>query len=324
MHVIWGVLAVVSLASALPAGGIGATPPDAGANTVLSATRAANTRVDTKDNVSSVAWPLTRAQAILLALEHCDTIRVVSTPRAPNSLKHPYKSLFGTQIARAIADSSIVRFQGEVMALVRSVSQKFGALSLKQVQLDAVERAFRKLDAILQDDASTGCSGSTIAHDRAVIEGTKDGLRSDRAKYASELLKAEGELHSLLGRPGDEPRRIVAVDEPCDAHVEFDPNTCLREMRAMRPSIVEQEFRSRIAVLLLIIARNQLVPPKQSPPWTHDSSTCGRNAASPISTGSLTMSTLLDAWSRCSRLNGGYLPQRPAGSAISPRPRSGS
>ena len=208
--------------------------------------------------------PLTRTEAIRLALEHCDTIRVVSTPGNPISPTHWDNPQGRIMIARVIADTSIGRFQGEVMALVRSVSQKFGTLHLRQVQLAAVDRAVRQLDTILQDDACTGCTASKVAHDRATIEHCKNRLRSDRAKYAAELLKAEGELRSLLGRPVVE-RRITAVAEPCDAHVEFDLKTCLRQMSALRPELVEQEFLCRIAQLLWIIARNQLVLPQSLP-----------------------------------------------------------
>jgi outer membrane protein TolC len=214
-------------------------------------------------------WPMTLDEAIRIALDNSETVRVIDFGRFGNSLvglmgcpgEPPLRYSTGPMvIARLNADASQWRFKAEIMAEIRSFEQQYWNLAQAHVQLWAADRAVSLAQEVLnREQAELQIGRGTVAD---VAEATQrlEQLNLDLVTRTSDVITTERQLRNLLGLPPADNRRIIPVTPPAEECVEFDWDTCLNEMMEEQPDIVQQKLLVRIAELQLLIARNQLVP----------------------------------------------------------------
>jgi len=216
--------------------------------------------VPTTQSGASPPWPLPLHQAVRMALDHDERVRLIPESQESNRLSGPGADQSEIVVARVDADTSICRFEREIMALVRSVRLLYGKLYLKQVQLALTEAAIKRLDEVRKQEVAGLESGSVKKADGlAEVERFQKMQRLEETRLSWELKTAEQELRKLLGMPPD-GRRIIAVSKPAQIPLDFDWDTCLGEMSERRPEIRERELMARLAEFQLIFARNQLIP----------------------------------------------------------------
>src|SRR5262249_19517328 len=96
------------------------------------------------DPEAQEAWPMKLDEAIRIALDNCEVIRVISfgSQCLPVGCIEPTAPCTGPiVISKLNADGDVSRFKAEALALVRSVEQQYWNLAQAHVQLWAADRA---------------------------------------------------------------------------------------------------------------------------------------------------------------------------------------
>jgi outer membrane protein TolC len=219
------------------------------------------------------AWPLTLREAIAIALDNSEIVRVITfagagigaddsaISMAMESAKREYAKGRPLVIARLNADTSIWRFKAEVMAELRSVERQYWNLAQAHVQLWAADRAVALAEEVLQREQAEFrfvCRGSVA--DVAEAAQRLEQFRLDLVARTSDVITTERQLRSRLGLPPADNRRIIPVTPPTEARLEPDWDSSLAQMLGFQPDIVQQRILVRAAQLYLLISRNQLLP----------------------------------------------------------------
>jgi outer membrane protein TolC len=213
------------------------------------------------------AWPMTLHDALHVALDNSELVRVIAFEGMPiggfcgNSRWTYGKVNSGSiVIARLNADATIWRFRAEIMAEMRSVEQQYWNLAQVHVQLWAADRAVSLAQEVLkQEEAELEIGRGTVA-DVAEASQRLEQFNLDLVTRTSDVITTERQLRNLLGLPPADNRRIIPVTPPAEQLIEYDWDTCLKEMMENQPDVVQQKLLVRSAELQLLIARNQLLP----------------------------------------------------------------
>ncbi len=208
-------------------------------------------------------WSLSLSEAIGAALAHCESVRVPSSCSSPTSPSHSMRNPSSPMIVIGPrdADTSFWRFKAETLELVQSVEQKYWNLVERQKSLAGQQLAVHEASTFLAREQALGqadCPGKSAG--RASAQQTLDWLALDLAQRASDALTAERELRQVMGLPAADHHRICPVTVPRQEMVDFDWQSCLRQMSMHQPDIIQQELMVRLAELQLIVSRNQLIP----------------------------------------------------------------
>ncbi len=163
-------------------------------------------------------------------------------------------------IARLNADASVWNFKAAIMAHVRSVEQQYWSLSQQQIALWSRETAVRLGEEILRRERAELEVGRATLADVAEAEQQLENFKLNLVTATSDVITTERQLRNILGLPPADNRRIVPDTAPTEARLEPDWETCLAQMLAFQPDIVQQQLLVRLTELQLLLARNQLLP----------------------------------------------------------------
>ena len=223
------------------------------------------------------SWPLTLPDAIRIALDNSEVVRVISFGAQgipvggfePTALKagtpandsQPNPKSSPILIARLNADASEWRFKAELMAELRSVEQQYWSLAQTHVQLWAADRAVGMAQEILNREQADLAVGRGTVADVAEAAQRLEQFNLDLVTRTSDVITTERQLRNLLGLPPCDNRKIIPVTPATDLRVEFDWDSCLHEMMDNQPDIAQQKLLVRVAELQLMVARHGLLPP---------------------------------------------------------------
>jgi outer membrane protein TolC len=211
-------------------------------------------------------WPMTRREALHIALDHSEIVRVISRcPKAPTANcfgnSEPDDSYAGPiMIARLNADASLWRFKAAVMAEVRSVEQRYWNLAQAHVQLWAADRAVELAKEVLNRELAELLVCRETVADVAEAAQRLEKFKLELVTRTSDLTATERQLRNLLGLPPADNRRIIPVTPSTEARLEPDWDSCLHEMMEEQPDIIQQQLLVRVAELQLLIARHPSLP----------------------------------------------------------------
>ena len=247
------------------------------------------------------SWPLTLPDAIRIALDNSEVVRVIAfgaqgvpiggfeptalktgTP-ASDSRPNPDPKPSPIVIARLNSDASEWRFKAEIMAEVRSVEQQYWSLAQTHVQLWTADRAVGMAQEILNREQADLSVGRGTVADVAEAAQRLEQFNLDLVTRTSDVITTERQLRNLLGLPPSDNRNIIPVTPATDSLVEFDWDSCLHEMMDHQPDIAQQKVLVRVAELQLLIARNQLLP-RLSLDALYQLNALGKQPDSPVAT----------------------------------------
>ena len=163
-------------------------------------------------------------------------------------------------IARLNADASIWNFKASILAHVRSIEQQYWSLSQQQISLWSRETAVRLGEEILRRERAELEVGRATTADVAEAEQQLENFKLNLVTATADVITTERQLRNILGLPPADNRRIVPDTAPTQARLQPDWETCLAQMIAFQPDIVQQQLLVRLTELQLLLARNQLLP----------------------------------------------------------------
>src|SRR5262249_7298095 len=149
-------------------------------------------------------------EAIRIALDNSEIIRVVHTPIAPGIIVGP------TLIERVKLDTPPPRFRIEAMAVVRSVEQQYWVVAAQSARVRCAEAAVRTARKVLdREQAALYCKSPRVPELAEAIP-TFEHLENDLKFQTDRLADADRRLHIILGLPQADGRRIVTTTRPID------------------------------------------------------------------------------------------------------------
>jgi hypothetical protein len=172
-------------------------------------------------------WKLSLPQAIRIALENSDFVRVTSSGLQTDGAP--------IMIARLTADDGDDCFKSDAMALVRSVEQQYWKLYIAQAHLANAERAAEIAEEVICDEAQAlGCfEGYIFALAEAALR--LEWINADVARGALSVVDNEQGLRTLMGLPPGDNRRIVPGTEPVAQWIVLGAKSAVRKAtRAQR------------------------------------------------------------------------------------------
>ncbi len=176
----------------------------------------------------------------------------------------------GVILARMDGDISIAQFERGVREFVVELETTYWQLYAAYRGLDANRRA-RDLarntwQAIKSRDDANLRGGEADAEAQAreqmylFEQQVVNSLNGTSANGITGVYQAERRLRRVLGLPMNDGKLIRPLDEPSDAPVRFDWESCLAEALDRRVELREQSWRVKQRQLELLAARNFLQP----------------------------------------------------------------
>lgn len=162
-------------------------------------------------------WPMSLPEAIRIALDNSEIIRVVHTPIAPGTIAGP------TLIERVKVDTPPARFRSDATALVRSVEQQYWVVAAQRARAACAETAVRTAREVLDKEQAPLYCKSPKVQELAEAIPTFEHLKNDLTFQADRLADAERRLGLIIGVPPAIGRRIVTTTRPIDRPVASDP-----------------------------------------------------------------------------------------------------
>ncbi|MBX6315542.1 MAG: TolC family protein [Isosphaeraceae bacterium] len=222
-------------------------------------------------------WELTLPQAIRIALENSQAIRLVSTgdpelaccegakPEAcpvqgcgEGREAEPPATI---TIAPASGGIASPRFKAEVMAMVRSVEQQYWVLAQQQVRLWASEMAVDLGEQVLKREQEKLKAGAGSVPNVTEAQEQLERFRLQFTTATADVITTERQLRNILGLPPADNRRIVPVTAPTEARIQPDWEACLAAMTASQPDIAEQRSQLQLVEMRrALYALNPLIP----------------------------------------------------------------
>ena len=218
-------------------------------------TRVAKPRTTNEPEAGDI-WPMTLHQAMRIALDSCEIVRVIAfgAEGIPVGGFEPTPLKIGTSakasdakpapivIARLYADANPWRFKAEVVAHVRSVEQQYWNLAQAHVQLWAADRAVSLADEILKREQAELKVGRGTAADVAEAAQQLEQFNLELVTRTSDIITSERQLRNILGLPPADNRRIIPVTPATEAKLEPVWDTCVDEMLEQSPEIVQRKM----------------------------------------------------------------------------------
>jgi RNA polymerase sigma factor (sigma-70 family) len=200
---------------------------------------------------AQIAWPLTLAQALRLALENASDVRVVSLgsadlpaggseriqrkdPQTDRQARHA-----ATVIMPVDPKESVSQFKSHVMAKLRAVEECYLNLSQAHSQLWATEQAVNMIQAVLSRAQADLTKGRGTIADVAETAQRLEQFNLDMVTRTSDVITTERQLRKNLGLALADNRRIVPASPLLEAQFEPDWKTSLAEMNDQQPDIAE-------------------------------------------------------------------------------------
>ncbi len=176
----------------------------------------------------------------------------------------------GVMLARMDGDVSVAQFERGVRDYVAEVETTYWQLYAAYRNLDANRRARdlarttwqaikARYDANLRGgeaDAEAQAREQMYLFEQQVV----NSLNGSAGSGVTGVYQAERGLRRVLGLPMNDGRLIRPQDEPSDAPVRFDWDSCLAEALDRRVELREQSWRVKQRELELLAARNFLQP----------------------------------------------------------------
>lgn len=163
-------------------------------------------------------------------------------------------------VARLNADLSVWRFKASVMEMVRSIEQQYWALAQVHLQYWSRQTAVQLGEEILRKKEAEFLVGKGSEPDVAEAREQLERFKLQMIQATADLITAERQLRNMLGLKPNDNRRIIPITAPIEARVEPDWDSCMTQMLAYQPDIVQAQLLVRVAELQLLVARNQLLP----------------------------------------------------------------
>ena len=218
-------------------------------------TRVAKPRTTNEPEAGEI-WPMTLHQAMRIALDNCEIVRVIAfgAEGIPIGGFEPTPLKIGTSakasdanpapivIARLYADANPWRFKAEVEAHVRSVEQQYWNLAQAHVQLWAADRAVSLADGILKREQAELKVGRGTAADVAEAAQQLEQFKLELVTRTSDIITSERQLRNILGLPPADNRHIIPVTPATEAKLEPVWDTCVDEMLEQSPEIVQRKM----------------------------------------------------------------------------------
>ena len=190
-------------------------------------------------------WPMTLGDAIRIALDNCEVIRVLSFGREglPVGCEPTTRKPAGPiVISRLHAEVDSSRFKAEVLALVRSVEQQYWNLDQAHVWQKSTFRAVSLAREVLEREQAELADGWGTPADVAEASQRLEQFILDRVTRTADVITTERQLRQILGLPPADHRRIIPVTSPTEAPIELDWETCFREMSEQQPELVQKKL----------------------------------------------------------------------------------
>jgi hypothetical protein len=218
-------------------------------------TKVAKPRI-TNDPEAGETWPMTLRQAMRIALENGELVRVISfsAEGIPIGGFEPTAVKSGTSaqasdaspaqivIAPLKADADPWRFKTELAAQMRSVEQQYWNLAQAHVQLWAADRAVSLANEILKREQAELKIGNSTAADVAEASQQLEQFNLELVTRTSDIITTERQLRNILGLPPADNRRIIPVTPSTEAKVEPVWDTCVDEMLEQSAEIVQRKL----------------------------------------------------------------------------------
>jgi outer membrane protein TolC len=174
-------------------------------------------------------------------------------------------------VARLRADQSLWNLRQSISELVRDVEQKYWELAASQVQYWANNQAIEtNLEIVRQLKLKVDQGGTANKGELDEANLQLQQLRRQRVLALSDdtipgsriggVLAVERQLRGLLGIEPFDGKRIVAVDEPLVAPLQFDWSSLLTEAFQYHPDIQGLKLQVAQQSQAILIARNGLLP----------------------------------------------------------------
>jgi hypothetical protein len=195
----------------------------------------------TNEPAAQETWPLTLRDAIRIALDNNEIVRVISlgVSETPIGGCGPTPPIV---IARVNPHANFWRFKAEVMALVRSVEQQYWNLAQVHVQLSSAQQAVKTAQEVLTKEQSDLAVGRGTVADVAEAAQRLEQFNLDLVTRTSDVITTERQLRNILGLPPADNRRIIPVTPALEARLEPDWDACLNEMSQQQPDIVQAKL----------------------------------------------------------------------------------
>jgi hypothetical protein len=197
-------------------------------------------------------WQLSLTEAIRVALESADFIRVVGDENDDCLCVCPMTGCLDAEntpievACDAAADGASMEFKSDTTALVRSVEQQYWNLYVARVHLGCAERAAEIAEGVIGTklfDLMSHASRSELADAADRLEE----LSADVARGVSSVADAELQLRAVMGLPSSETRRIATVSEPTTAWIVHGVKTAVKKaIRAKRKANETEQDRLTI------------------------------------------------------------------------------
>jgi hypothetical protein len=197
------------------------------------------------DPEAGEVWPMKLDEAIRIALDNCEVIRVISfgSQCLPVGCIKPTAPCTGPiVISKLNADGDVSRFKAEALALVRSVEQQYWDLAQAHVQLWAADRAVELAKEIQAREQAELAVGRGTSADVAEASQRLEQFTLDWVTRTSDVITTERQLRNILGLPPADNRRIIPVTPPTEARLEPDWDSSLAQMLTFQPDIVRKKL----------------------------------------------------------------------------------
>src|SRR5262249_28519012 len=160
-----------------------------------------------KDVEDEETWPMTLREAVYVALDNSEIVRVISPcPKPPTAnCFAPVEPTDGYSgpivISRLNPEVDDWRFKTEVLALVRSVEQQYWNLAQAHTWLWAADRDVSLTREILEREETELAVGRGTFADVAEVKQRLEQFQLDRVTRTSGVITTEPQLRPVLGPP---------------------------------------------------------------------------------------------------------------------------
>jgi RNA polymerase sigma factor (sigma-70 family) len=195
-------------------------------------------------------WLLTLREAIRIGLENGKGVHFVAADAKEGSLT----------IARVDSALGPHRFKAEVMAMVRTIEQRYWQLSQQYVRLWTVEKALEMAQEILIREKEALKDGRGTQADVAEASQRLEQFNLDLVGRTSDVITSERQLRTILGVPLADNRQIIPTTAAVEAKLEPDWKVCLSSMLENQPDVALAREGSRANQVDLDAVARTLIP----------------------------------------------------------------
>ncbi len=200
-------------------------------------------RRDKGGALSHELWPMTLSEAIRIALDNSEFIRVVQTGKPLEAQACPMAEIADADVSAAPIVIAAVKsgddsgpFKAKAMALVRSVEQQYWNLYAAHVHVYRAEHGLTTAEEVIREQTFDPTSPDSV-FDVAGALLRLEWLSADVTRGASSVAEHEQRLRAIMGLPQSDNRRIVPCTDPTTNWIAVgaEPGAEERESRQADP-----------------------------------------------------------------------------------------